>query len=137
MARWSSGFVQASTPRVTRFDSQQSTFFFSRRGWIYFILHGFRIVLHTICFLFIYFSMKFMYNVNRTSSDGRIAPSHFFWATLTGKDKQYILIIFNHGTQPRRGGRFSRVLDFSSSPQCRGITRGLSHIGTCKHGSHI
>ena len=42
----------------------------------YFILHGFRIVLHTICFLFIYFSMKFMYNVNRTSSDGRIAPSH-------------------------------------------------------------
>ena len=29
-------------------------------------------------FLFIYFSMKFMYNVNRTSSDGRIAPAHFF-----------------------------------------------------------
>ena len=50
---------------------------FSRRGWIYFILHGFRIVLHTICFLFIYFSMKFMYNVNRTSSDGQMAPSHF------------------------------------------------------------
>ena len=50
---------------------------FSRRGWIYFILHGFRIVLHTICFLVIYFSMKFMFNVNRTSSDGRIAPSHF------------------------------------------------------------
>ena len=51
---------------------------FSRRGWIYFNLHGFRIVLHTICFLFIYFSMKFMYNVNKTSSNGRIAPSHFF-----------------------------------------------------------
>ena len=50
---------------------------FCRREWIYFILHGFRIVLHSICFLFIYFSMKFMYNVNRTSSDGRIAPSHF------------------------------------------------------------
>ena len=60
---------------------------FSRRGWIYFILHGFRIVLHTICFLFIYFSMKFTYNVNRTSSDGRIAPSHFCWATLTGVKK--------------------------------------------------
>ena len=52
------------------------------------------------------FSMKFMYNVNRSSSDGRIAPAHFLtfcWATLTGKDKQYILIICNHGTQPRRG----------------------------------
>ena len=102
----------------------------------YFTLkHGFRIVLHTICFLSIYFSMKFMYNVNRTSSDGRIAPAYFCWATLTGKDAQYILIICNHGTQPRRGGRFSSVLDFSSSPQCRGITGGLSHIG--KHGSHI
>ena len=45
----------------------------------YFTLkHGFRIVLHTICFLFIYFSMKFMVYVNRTSSDGRIAPAHFF-----------------------------------------------------------
>ena len=105
----------------------------------YFTLkHGLRIVLHTICFPYIFFSMKFMYNVNRTSSDGRIAPAHFLtdcWATLTGKDKQYILIICNHGTQPSRGGRFSRVLDFSSSPQCRGNTRGLSHIG--KHGSHI
>ena len=46
----------------------------------YFTLkHGLRIVLHTtcICFLFIYFSMKFMYNVNRTSSDGQIAPAHY------------------------------------------------------------
>ena len=106
MARWCSGFVQASTPRVTRFDSQQSTF--SRRGWIFYftLKHGLRIVLHTICFLFIYFSMKFMYNVNRTSSDDRIAPAHFLtdcWATLTGKDKEYILIICNHGNQPRRG----------------------------------
>ena len=42
---------------------------------------------------------------------------------------------FNHCTQSSRGGRFSRVLGLSSSPQCRGITRGLSHIG--KHGSHI
>ena len=81
--------------------------------------HGSRIVLHTICFLFIYFSMKFMYNLNRTSSDGRIAPAHFF-DVLLGY---------------RRSGRFSRVLDFLSSPQCRGLTRGLSHIG--KHGSHI
>ena len=30
-----------------------------------------------ICLPFIYFSMKFMYNVNRTSSDGRIEPAHF------------------------------------------------------------
>ena len=47
-----------------------------------------------------------MYNVNRTSSDGRIAPAHFLtdcWATLTGKDNEYILIICNHGNQPRRG----------------------------------
>ena len=45
----------------------------------YFTLkHGLRIVLHTICFLLIYFSIKFVYNVNRTSSDGRIAPAHFF-----------------------------------------------------------
>ena len=28
-------------------------------------------------FSFYLFSMKFMYNVNRTSSDGRIAPAHF------------------------------------------------------------
>ena len=81
---------------------------FSRRGWIYYftLKHGLRIVLHTICFLFIYFSMKFMYNVNRTSYDGRIAPAHFltdYWATLTGKDKQYIPIFCNHGTQPRKG----------------------------------
>ena len=67
----------------------------------YFTLkHGFRIVLHTICFLFIYFSMKFMYNVNRTSSDGRIAPAHFCWATLTDKDKQYILIILTTTPSP-------------------------------------
>ena len=77
------GFNTSS--HLVRFPAEH---FFSRRGWIYFILHGFRIVLHTICFLLIYFSMKFMYNVNRTSSDGRIAPSHFCWATLTGKDKQ-------------------------------------------------
>ena len=106
----------------------------------YFTLkHGLQIVLHAICLFFYYlFSIKFMYNVNRTSSDGRIAPAHFLtdcWATLTGKDKQYILIICNHGTQPVGGGRFSRVLDFSSSPQCRGNTRGLSRTG--KHGSHI
>ena len=70
--------MQASTPRVTRFDSQQSSFFLAGMDVFYFTLkRGFRIVLHTICFLFIYFSMKFMYNVNKTSSDGRIAPSHF------------------------------------------------------------
>ena len=135
MARWSRGLVQASTPRVTRFDSQQSTFF-SRRGWIYFTLkHGFRIVLHTICFLFIYFSMKFKYNVNRTSSDGRIAPAHLLLGYPNRQRQTVYTDNFNHGTQSRRGGRYSRVLDFSSSPKCRGITRGLSHI--CKHGSHI
>ena len=49
------------------------TLFLGGDGYIFFTLkHGLRIVLHTsICFLFIYFSMKFMYyNVNRTSSDG-------------------------------------------------------------------
>ena len=102
----------------------------------YFTLkHGFRIVLHTICFLFIYFSMKFMYNVNRTSSDGRIAPAHFLLGHRNRKRQTAYTDNFNHGTQPRWGGIFSRVLDFSSFPQCRGITRGLSHIG--KHGSHI
>ena len=71
----------------------------------YFTLkHGFRIFLRTICFLFIYFSMKFMYNVNRTSSDGRIAPAHFCWATLTGKDKQYILIILTMTPSPVGAG---------------------------------
>ena len=71
----------------------------------YFTLkHGFRIVLHTICFLFIYFSMKFMYNVYRTSSDGRIVPAHFCWATLTGKDKQYILIILTMAPSPVGAG---------------------------------
>ena len=37
-------------------------------------------------FSFYYFSMKFMYNVNRTSPDGRIAPPLFLtncWATKT------------------------------------------------------
>ena len=141
MARWCSGFLQDSTPRVTRFDSQQSTFFLGGDGYILFyfetwIADSFAYYL----FSFYLFSMKFMYNLNRTSSDGRIASAHHFltdcWATLTSKDKQFILIICNNGTQPRRGvGRFSRVLDFSSSPQCRGNTRGLSDIG--KHGSHI
>ena len=137
MARWSRGSVQASTPRVTRFDSQQSTFFLGGDGFILFNLkHGFRIVLHTICFLFIYFSMKFMYNVNRTSSDGRIAPAHFLLGYPNRQRQTVYTDNFNHGTQSRRGGRYSRVLDFSSSPQCRGITRGLSHI--YKHGrSHI
>ena len=104
----------------------------------YFTLkHGFRIVLHTICFLFIYFSMKFMYNVNRTSSDGRIAPAHFLLGYPNQQRQTVYTDNFNHGTQSRRGGRYSRVLDFSSSPQCRGITRDLSHIHVCKHGSHI
>ena len=102
----------------------------------YFTLkHGFRIVLHTICFLFIYFSMKFMYNVNRTSSDGRIAPAQFLLGHPNRQRQTVYTDNFYHGTQPRRGERFSRVFDLSSSPQCRGITRGSSHIG--KHGSHI
>ena len=62
-------------------------------------------VLHTICFLFIYFSVKFMYNVNRTSSDGLIAPAHFFcWATLTDNDKQFILIILTMAPRPVGAG---------------------------------
>ena len=136
MARWSRAFVQASTPRVTRFDSQHSTFFLGGDGFIFFTLkHGFRKVLHTVCFLFIYFSMKVMYNVNRTSSAGRKAPAHFLLGYPNRQRQTVYTDNFNHDTQPRRGGRFSRVLDFSSYPQCRGITRGLSHI--CKHGSHI
>ena len=84
----------------------------------YFTLqHGLRIVLHTICFCFFYlFSMKFMYNVNRTSSVGRIAPAHFLtdcWAILTGKDKQYILIFVTMAPSPIGGGRFCRVLEES------------------------
>ena len=80
--------------------------FFSRRGMDIFFYFETWIADSFACYLFSLFSMKFMYNVNRTSSDGRIAPAHFLtdcWATLTGKDKQYILIICNHGTQPRRG----------------------------------
>ena len=79
--------------------------------------------------------MKFMYNVNITSSDGRIAPAHFLLGHPNRQRQTVYTDNFNHGTQPRRGGRFSRVLDLSSSPLFRGITRGLSHIG--KHGSHI
>ena len=65
---------------------------FSWRGMdlFYFTLkHGFRIVLHTICFLFIYFSMQFMYNVNRTSSDGRITPAHF-WLGHPNRQRQAV-----------------------------------------------
>ena len=97
MAWWCRGFVQASTPRVTRFDSQQSIFFLGGDGYIlyYFetwIADSFAYYL----FSFYLFSMKFMHTVNRTPSDGRIEPAHFLTdcrATLTGKDKQYILII--------------------------------------------
>ena len=79
----------------------------------YFTLkHGFRIVLHTICFLFIYFSMKFMYNVNRTFSDGRIAPAHSLLGYPNRQRQTVYTDNFNHGTQSRRGGRYSRVLDF-------------------------
>ena len=52
-------------------------------------------------FSFYLFSMEFMYNVSRTSSDGRIAPARI--AGHPCKDKQYILIICKHGAQPRRG----------------------------------
>ena len=72
----------------------------------YFTLkHGFQIVLHTICFLFIYFSMKFMYNVNRTSSDGRIAPAHFLLG-YPNRQRQtvYILIILTMTPSPVGAG---------------------------------
>ena len=51
---------------------------FSRRGWIYFALkHGFRIVLHTV-FLFIYFSMKFMYICKQNFFGRSNSASTFF-----------------------------------------------------------
>ena len=136
MTRWSRGFVQASTPRVTRFEPQQSTFFLGGDRFILFyfetwISDSFAYNL----FSFYLLSMKFMYNVNRTSSDGRIAPAHFLLGHPNRQRQTVYTDNFNHDTQPRRVGRFSRVLDLSSSLQCRGITRGLSHIG--KHGSHI
>ena len=74
-------------------------------------------------FFFIHFSIKFMYNANRTSLEGRKKAITFLtecWATLPGIDKLYVLVICDHGTQSRRGGRFSNVLDFY-----RGNTRGF------------
>ena len=59
-----------SIPSRALFLGGMDSFYFTLK-------HGLRIVLHTICFLFIYFSMEFMYNVDRTSSDGRIAPAPF------------------------------------------------------------
>ena len=138
MARWSRGFVQASTPRVTRFDSQQSTFFLDGDGFILFYFETWisdSFAYYLFSFYLFFFSMKFMYNVNRTSSDGRIALAHFLLGYPNRQRQTVYTDNFNHGTQSRRGWRYSRVLDFLSSPQCRGITRGLSHI--CKHGSHI
>ena len=71
--------MQASTPRVTRFDSQQNTFFLGGDGYILFYFETW--IADSFAYYVFYFhlvSMKFMYNVNRTSSDGRIAPAHFF-----------------------------------------------------------
>ena len=136
MTRWCRGLVQASTPRGTRFASQQSTFFLGRDGYILFCFE----TLISDSFAYYLFSFYSFFDeihvlCNQNFFGRSNSTSTLCWATLTGKDKQYILIICNHGTQPRRSGRFGRVLDFSSSPQCRGITRGLSHIG--KHCSHI
>ena len=65
---------------------------------LYFTLkYGLWVVLHTFyVFCFIHFSMKFMY-VNRTSPDG-------CWATLTDIDKDYALVICNHGIKPEGAG---------------------------------
>ena len=60
--------------------------------------------MHTICFLFNYFSMKFMYNVNRTSSDGRIAPAHFLLGHPNRQRQTVYTDNFNHGTQPVGAG---------------------------------
>ena len=93
-----------ATSRVTRFDSQQSTF--SRRGWMYLIADSFAYYL----FSFYLFSMKFMYNVNKTSSDGRIAPAQFLtdcWATLTYIFKLLIQYRYlcSRGVTPRTRNR--------------------------------
>ena len=138
MARWSrgvrTGFNTSSHP--VRFPAEHF-FFLGGDGFILFYFEtwtsdSFAYYL----FSFYLFSDEIhVYCKQNFFGRSNSASTFFCWATLIGKDKQFILIIFNNGTQPRRGGRFSRVLDFSSSPQCRGITRGLSHI--CKHGSHI
>ena len=41
-------------------------------------------------FSFYLFSMKFMYSVNRTLSDGRIAPSHFLTDYHTNRQRQTV-----------------------------------------------
>ena len=61
-------------------------------------------------FSFYLFSMKFMYNVNKTSSDGRIAPAQFLtdsWATLTYIFKLLIQYRYlcSRGVTPRTRNR--------------------------------
>ena len=128
VAGWCRDFAQVSTPRGTRFESQQEYFFQGGGGYIL----CFHILLETwivgnfcilFVFFFIYVSMKFMY-ANRTSPDGpKRASTH-----LT-----IVLVICNHGIQPRRGGdgRLSRVLDFSIVSAVPRKYQDLPHI-LCK-----
>ena len=70
--------MQASTPRVTRFDSQLSIFFLGGYGYILFYFETWiSDSLAYYLFSFYLFFDEIMYNVNRTSKDSRIAPAHF------------------------------------------------------------
>ena len=105
MARWSRGFVQASTPRVTRFDSQQSTFFLGGDGFILFYFETWiSDSFANYLFSFYLFLMKFVYNVNRTSSDGRLSPAHFLLGHPNRQRQTVYTDNFSHGTSPVGAG---------------------------------
>ena len=115
------GFNTSSHP--VRFPAEH----FSLGGMdiFYFTLkHGLRIVLHTNCLLFFYLFFDEIHVLCKHNFFGRSnSASTFFDGLLSHPNRQrqtVYTVICNHDTQPRRGGTFSRVLDFSSSPQCRG-----------------
>ena len=105
VARWCRRFIRVSTPRGTRFESQQGTFFKAGEGVdiIYVFIFYFETWIvgsfaYFFVFFFIHYSTKFMYANRR-----RKEPALFGWAILTGIDKHYALVICNHGTTPRGG----------------------------------
>ena len=69
--------------------------------------HGLLIVLNSFVMLFILFIFHeiHVYCKQNFSERSKIASSFLTdcLATLTGKDKEYALVICNHGTQSRRG----------------------------------
>ena len=136
------GFSTSSAPPTTRFETQLCTFvFLGGDGYIYeFTLkHRLLIVLHTFLFLFF---IHFRRNscIMQTELLRMVQYSQHFFDRLLGhpskaKTKSIHYSFVTTAPSSVGGWRFSRVLDFSLSPQCQGNTRGLSHIG--KHGSHI